>query len=80
MVDASGEHLLNDSFIVFKGFIYLVDHRPQRSPITGTVAELKRELSAHEVRRCDIARRRDIFGVRAFAFDTGNTGATQAGV
>jgi hypothetical protein len=37
-----------------------VDNRPQRSPITGTVEALKRELSAHEVRRCDIAGRRDI--------------------
>ena len=60
MVNANVEQLLDDSFIVFEGFIYLVDNRPQRSPITGTVEGLKRELSAHEVRRCDIAGRRDI--------------------
>jgi hypothetical protein len=60
MVNANVEQLLDDSFIVFEGFIYLVDNRPQRSPITGTVEGLKRELSAHEVRRCDISGRRDI--------------------
>jgi hypothetical protein len=60
MVNANVEQLLDDSFIVFEGFIYLVDNRPQRSPITGTVEALKRELSAREVRRCDIAGRRDI--------------------
>ena len=60
MVNANVEQLLDDSFIVFEGFIYLVDNQPQRSPITGTVEALKRELSAREVRRCDIAGRRDI--------------------
>jgi hypothetical protein len=65
MVNANVEQLLDDSFIVFKGFIYLVDRRPQRSPITGTVEGLKRTLSACEVRRCDISGRRDI--LRAMA-------------
>lgn len=60
MVNANIEQILDDSFIVFKGFIYLVDHQPQRSPITGTVGDLKRMMSACEVRRCDIAGRRDV--------------------
>ena len=58
MVNGNVEQLLDDSFIVFKGFIYLVDNKPKRSPINGTVRRLKRKLSAREVRRYDIAGRR----------------------
>lgn len=77
MVNANVEQLLDDSFIVFKGFIYLVDHRPQRSPITGTVGRLKRELSASEVRRCDISGRRDILGVLAAPKPRGTPGTAK---
>jgi hypothetical protein len=71
MINANVEQILEDSFIVFKGFIYLVDNRPQRSPITGTVQGLKRELSAREVRRCDIGGRNDILSGLAGCKATG---------
>ena len=58
MLNGNREQLLDDSFIVFKGFIYLVDNQPKRSPINGTVRKLKRKLSAREIRRYDIAGRR----------------------
>jgi hypothetical protein len=61
----SVEQLLEDSFVVFKGVIYLVGNRPRQSPITGTVGGLKHVLFVREVRRCDIAGRRDILSVVA---------------
>jgi hypothetical protein len=54
-----GENVLPDDYPVHWEYLYVCDARVRVSPIGGggTVADLKRELNAREVRSCDIAAR-----------------------
>lgn len=51
------EPILEDSYPVYKSYFYVVDGKPIRSPINGTVLDLKYKLNAEEVRRCDAVER-----------------------
>jgi hypothetical protein len=59
------EPLLQDDYPIHAGYLYVVDDRPFRSPITGTVAQLRKLLAENgheygatcEIRRCDISGR-----------------------
>jgi hypothetical protein len=47
------ETVLEDSYPVHTGYVYIFDGVFYKSPLTGTVADLK-QLGAKEVRRCDL--------------------------
>lgn len=51
------ETVLDDDHPVFWDYLYVADGEVVRSDIKGTVADLKRDIGATEVRRCDIAAR-----------------------
>jgi hypothetical protein len=46
------ERVLEDDYPVYPTYWYLVDGEPRRSPIQGTVRNLKLVLHAQEIRRC----------------------------
>lgn len=46
------EPILEDNYPVYAMYWYVVDGKPQRSNIQGTVLDLKRDTKATEVRRC----------------------------
>ncbi len=48
------ETILEDSANVFWDYVYIADNKIIRSNIQGTVKDLKRDLKAKEIRRCDI--------------------------
>lgn len=48
---------LDDDYPVYGDYLYIVDGRVFRSHMFGTVRDLKRDLRAQEVRRCDIVGR-----------------------
>ncbi len=52
------EPILENDYPVYPSYWYVVDGEPRRSPIAGTVGELKRKLQAKEVRRCDSVARK----------------------
>lgn len=54
--DDDKERLLPDDYPVFATYFYLADGKLIRSPATGTVADLKAELDAKEIRRCSAGR------------------------
>ena len=53
------EPILPDDYPVHYDYWYLADGKPIRSPLGGglTVFDLKRELKANEIRRCDFVER-----------------------
>lgn len=57
MNDELNEPVLADDFPVHWNYVYVCDGVMRSSPIRGTVADLKREFGATEIRRCDIAKR-----------------------
>jgi len=48
------ETILEDSYPVFWDYVYIADMKFVRSDIQGTVIDLKRDLGAKEIRRCEI--------------------------
>lgn len=52
-----GETILADDYPVYAGYFYVCDGEARQSPLQGTVADLKRELDAKEVRRCELIKR-----------------------
>jgi hypothetical protein len=51
------EQILPDDYPVNWDYIYVVDGTPRRSDIRGTVADLKRDLHAQEIKNCDLFNR-----------------------
>jgi hypothetical protein len=51
------ERLLEDDYPVYPMYWYLVDGEPRRSPIEGTVRNLKLVFHAQEIRRCAAVQR-----------------------
>lgn len=51
------EPVLADDYPVYMSYAYVVDGRPISSPIEGDISQLKRELGAGEIRRCDLGGR-----------------------
>lgn len=51
------EHVLEDDYPVFWDYLYVADGKVIMSPIKGTVAQLKRETGAKEIRRCAMVER-----------------------
>ena len=54
------EAVLDDDYPVYAGYLYVADGKVVDSPSAGTVAQLKRDLNAKEIRRCDIWGRRKL--------------------
>lgn len=54
---ALNEPVLEDDYPVYHGHFYLADGRMIASDIEGTVKDLKKDLSAKEIRRYDISAR-----------------------
>lgn len=52
------EPILEDNYPVFYGYWYVADDKPVRSDVQGTVRDLKRDLKAKEIRRCDTVARK----------------------
>ena len=52
----SEETILDDSYPVYIGFVYIADMKFVRSPLTGSILSLKKELGAKEIRRCELFR------------------------
>lgn len=52
------EPILDDDYAVFWDYLYIADGKVVRSDIKGTVCQLKADLGAKEIRRCDIFGRR----------------------
>jgi len=48
------ETILEDDYPVYAMYCYIVDNVFTRSMIQGTVLDLKRDLDAKEVRKCDL--------------------------
>jgi hypothetical protein len=48
------ETILEDDYPVFWDYSYIADMKIIRSDIQGTVFDLKQDLNAKEIRRCDI--------------------------
>lgn len=48
------EPILPDDYPVYWDYLYVADERVIRSDIRGTIADLKRDIGAKEIRRCDI--------------------------
>lgn len=60
MSDELNEPVLADDYPVYGDYLYVADGKVIRSNWHGvTVARLKRELGAKEIRRCDIFGRQD---------------------
>ncbi len=55
-----GETILPDDYPVHWGYAYVADDEVVESDIEGTVAELKRNLNAKEIRRCSIIKRQKL--------------------
>lgn len=53
------EPILSDDYPVHYGYAYVADGKVISSNIQGTVAGLKKELNAKEIRRCDIFGRQE---------------------
>jgi len=49
----ANEIVLENDYPVYQGYVYIFDMVFSRSPLTGTVADLK-ALGAKEIRRCDL--------------------------
>lgn len=53
------ENILPDEYPVHWDYIYIADGKLIRSDIKGTVRDLKRDLKATEIRRCNIIARQE---------------------
>lgn len=51
------EPVLADNFPVYGDYLYVADGRVVRSDVFGTVRDLKRNVKATEIRRCNMAAR-----------------------
>ena len=51
------EPILSDDYRVYGDYLYVADGKVVRSDVFGTVRDLKRDLKALEIRRCDMAGR-----------------------
>lgn len=51
------EPVLEDDYPVYPTYWYVADGNPVRSQIQGTVRDLKRSVSAGEIRRCSAVKR-----------------------
>lgn len=47
------ERVLEEDYPVYPGYFYVADDVVICSPIEGTVAQLKKELRASEIKSCD---------------------------
>jgi len=54
------EPILDDDYPVYGDYLYIADGKVIRSDVFGTVRDLKRDLKATEIRRCDMGGR-DLF-------------------
>jgi hypothetical protein len=52
-----GETVCEDEYPVYAGYIYVADGSPWMSPMTGTVADIKRRYGYSEIRRCELVKR-----------------------
>jgi hypothetical protein len=52
-----GERVLEDSYPVNCGYLYVADEKVIRSEISGTVADLKQDIDVKEIRNCNIGDR-----------------------
>lgn len=52
------EPVLPDSYPVYGGYLYVADGKVVSSDVFGAVRDLKRDLKATQIRRCDIVGRR----------------------
>lgn len=52
-----GETVLADDYPVYWGYAYAADGKVVSSDVQGTVADLKRDIGATEIRRCEIVKR-----------------------
>lgn len=53
------EPVLPDNYPVHYDYCYVADGKVIRSDIQGTIADLKRDIKATEIRRCDLAGRNE---------------------
>ena len=51
------EPILADDYPVHASYWYVVDGKPKRSEVSGTVRDLKHAMKVTEVRRCAAVRR-----------------------
>ena len=51
------ERVLDDDYPVYAGYAYVVDGTPKISVISGTVATLKADQNAKEIKNCDLTGR-----------------------
>jgi hypothetical protein len=51
------EPILEDDYPVYGDYLYVADGKVIRSDIFGTVRELKHNVKAKEIRRCDMCGR-----------------------
>jgi hypothetical protein len=54
------ERVLEDKYPVYYGYCYVADGRVISSDVSGTVADLRRNLQAREIKSCDM-NGRDLF-------------------
>ena len=54
------EEVLTDDYPVYYAYYYIIDGQVTRSPLTGTVKDLKLEYNAMEIKSCDILGRKII--------------------
>jgi len=51
------EVVLEDSYLVYYSYMYIIDGVLRRSPCNGTIFDLKKYFNAKEIRSCDIIER-----------------------
>jgi hypothetical protein len=56
MTDLS-EIVLSNDYPVYAGHVYVADGKPIVSDVFGTVADLKRDTKAQEIKSCDLSGR-----------------------
>lgn len=54
MTIQANERILSDDYPVYWDYLYVCDETVCRSPINGTVKDLKRVTGAREVKNCDM--------------------------
>lgn len=53
LIEMLDEPVLPDDYPVYGDYLYVADGRVIRSDVFGTVRDLKRDVQAKEIRRCD---------------------------
>lgn len=56
-ITPNDEPILEDDYPVFASYWYVADGKPIRSPVQGSVADLKRAIGAKEINRCAAVKR-----------------------